>query len=275
MTLISTIFGTSIIDFMVRFILLLVGVVLGIVVTAFMTPPAQMLRISEKDGRGWELKIKDETPKFLETKSKPPLRYLKWGRSYEFVLGWMKKKVTRFLGKEGTAYSWQLFGFDKVPVECPEEEAEDHIEEKIPILNPDTGNIVLLEGEPAFELKLNPVRYETKKIDYMFETLADAVEYKLGSKFYNTIPQKRRDELLDNKVYMTVELETGLTPKGYTPISEQDINEEGDKNFIKLLSQDLKGALQVPVLQYFFIMGFGGFLTMIGLILFGYMPVGT
>jgi len=275
MNIIEIIFGSTILDVVIRAMILCVGALIGIVVSTLMVPPTQVLRISEKDGRGWELNVNEETTRFLETKSSPPLRFLKWGRSYEFTLGWMKKKVTRFLGKEGTAYSWKIFGFDNIPVPCQEDEAEDHLEEKVPIINPDTGNIVMLDGEPAYELKLTPVKYERQIAELEFENLAEVLEWKWGTKFYSTIPQKRKDELLDNQVNLSVELQDGLTPKGYTPITEQDINDEGDRNFLRILALEAKGAINIPYVQYIFIMATGGLLILGAAILLGYIPVGT
>jgi len=105
-----------------------VGMLVGIVfVRYFLKPKNQILYCRERDGRGVELNVQDEDAISLETSSSPPLRFFKFGRSYEYLR--RGRSFTRFFGKEGTAYTWRLQGFSTVPSKFEE------VIEKVPVLN--------------------------------------------------------------------------------------------------------------------------------------------
>lgn len=93
---------------------LVAGVLLGVLFQP--SPSNQVLYFRERDGRGEEYNISDEDPISITTRTNPPLRFFKYGRSYVFTirrkLG-RAKKIARFIGKEGTAYTWRLLGFEE------------------------------------------------------------------------------------------------------------------------------------------------------------------
>ena len=87
-----------------------VGVIVAIIFLRYgMRPKNQILYLRERDGRGLELDLSKEDAISFTTKSNPPLRFFKFGRSYEFRR--RGRAYTRFLGKEGTAYTCRTEGF--------------------------------------------------------------------------------------------------------------------------------------------------------------------
>ena len=73
-------------------------------------PIREVMYIRERDRRGRRLPIKFETARTLEVRVRGlnPMRFFKWGGAYVFHEG--GRMVTRYFGKEGTAYTWKLKG---------------------------------------------------------------------------------------------------------------------------------------------------------------------
>jgi len=71
-------------------------------------PIREILYVRERDRRGRRLLIKYETAKTIEVRVRglPPMRFFKMGGAYVFHEG--GRMVTRYFGKEGTAYTWIL-----------------------------------------------------------------------------------------------------------------------------------------------------------------------
>ncbi|MHA1829053.1 MAG: hypothetical protein ACTSX6_10460 [Candidatus Heimdallarchaeaceae archaeon] len=186
--------------------------VLGVFVGVFIrpTPKNQVLYIRERDGRGEEYDISKEDAVSLETKTNPPLRFFKYGRSYVFKVRSALGKVktfARFFGKEGTAYTWRLLGFSGT--------------------------------------KENPV-----KINLEFPSLEDAVKFRWGEEFYNTVPEEMKRKLQEDKVLVTVDLEPGIVPAGYQPITESVILNKADEDMASLIARGVKGAIKFGALNY-------------------------
>ena len=207
------------IDFFVQFfsnpfnivmvlLFVVIGILIGVVIIRFLPSKNQILYCRERDGRGLELNVEKEDPISLETSTKPPLRFFKWGRSYEFRKRF-GRAFTRFFGKEGTGYSWRLFGFS---------------------------------GE-----KDNPVEANLE-----FPTLEAAVKHRWGEEFYETVPEERKAELRDDKLLVTVNLEPGITPEGYEPITESVIKKKAREDAAELISRSIKGAIKKTVYDWIF-----------------------
>lgn len=101
-------------------IMALIGVVVTLVCWRYLIPAkTQIQYIRERDHRGEEYTAAREEAISLETDTKPSLRFFKRGPAYKFI-GRLGRSFTRFFGKEGTAYTWTLEGFDKKskPVKC-------------------------------------------------------------------------------------------------------------------------------------------------------------
>ena len=183
-----------------------IGILIGVVIVRYVLKPKnQILYCRERDGRGMELNVDKEDAISLETATKPPLRFFKWGRAYEFIK--RGRAFTRFFGKEGTAYSWRLFGFS---------------------------------GK-----KGNPV-----KTTLEFPTLEDAVKHKWGKTFYWEVPEKRKAQLRDDKVLVTVNLEPGIVPEGYEPITESVIKKKAYEDMAELFARSARGAIKKTVLDW-------------------------
>ena len=245
-------------------IFLAVGVLLGIIQSAYMTPPTRVLYVRERDGRGEELKVVNETPISLETGGKTPYRFFKYGRAYEFKKA-LGKKVSTFFGKEGTAYSWTLSGYS--PKRFKDiEEYEDYLD---PVTTEVKSRLI------KTRVPVDASGEGSSVVDKVFKTVEDLIILLWGEKFYLTVPDEQKKQLRENKVVMTVDLEPGLTPKEYKPITEEDINEEGNQYMAQLLASAAKASLSPGVLNTVALMGFGGLITAVAFILMGWVPVGA
>lgn len=203
---------------------MLVGIIIGIILFRVITRPKnQIIYCRERDGRAMELDISKEDHITLETKTDPPLRFYKYGRSYE--LRKRGRAFTRFLGKEGTAYTWIMQGFKKV-------------------------------GSKLQEIKVP------------FPTLEDAVKSVWGE-FYTTVPENMQKALQNNSMLVTVNLEPGITPEGYKPITEATIRKKNREDAKDLIARGLKGAIQKDWFERLAWIGTGAGLTMVGMLLLG------
>lgn len=112
-------FGNIFNDLMIM-VFLLVGVILGIIFRPGWTNA--VMKISPTEHRFEEFSIKNESAVSIECDDKkgmPPHRFIKLypgyiGRTGRFV----KRQITRYIGKEGTAYTWKMNDVDefvKVP----------------------------------------------------------------------------------------------------------------------------------------------------------------
>jgi len=72
-------------------------------------PKNQVSYIRERDGRGQDVDIGSEGAFTFKTSSNPLLRFIKFGRAYDFIK--RGRVFRRYFGKEGTAYTARLQGF--------------------------------------------------------------------------------------------------------------------------------------------------------------------
>lgn len=219
----------------------LIGVFLGIVIRMYVLQPKnQMLYIRERDGRGNELNIKSEDAISLVTNSNPVMRFFKWGRSYEIRK--RGKSSARFFGKEGTAYTWRLEGFSKTPTKYKK------VPVQVPVMDQKTGEQLIAEdGTPVYETKELevPCEWENKKIELPFETLEDAVRFRWGEEYDSGVPERLQVMLRDDRIFVTVGLEAGIVPKGYTPITESVIEDKADEEMaLKFAEAEKKSRKQ-------------------------------
>jgi len=103
------IFGNLVFDIML-IIFLLIGLLGGI----FLRPwfGNQVVKLIEREFRFVDLDIEEESAVSIECKDKkgmPPQRFFKHRPGYTGIVGkFLKKPVTRFFGREGTAYTWKI-----------------------------------------------------------------------------------------------------------------------------------------------------------------------
>jgi len=94
-------------------VMLVLFVLVGIMIGLVFRPKGknQVMKILEKDHRYIEFDISRENAFSVECESKkgfPMQRFLKHGAAYTGIIGrFLKRSRTRFLGKEGTAYTWK------------------------------------------------------------------------------------------------------------------------------------------------------------------------
>lgn len=246
----------NIFEILMMVIVLCVGIVLGLYFYIIWRPSNRVFYLKERDGRGDELRTKTEGPFHVDTQN-PEYRFWKWGRSYEFV-GRFKKKISTYFGKEGTAYTWLLQGFNTVPV----------------------GDVffefVTAVDQYGQELEIWDEWQEEapEKFEIDFHSLAEAVKYRWGDLFWASVPEPMKEKLMSDKLLVTVELEPGFTPEGYQAITEADINQQGDEEILKLYAQSAKAALGRPIVDTVATMMAGGLVIIVAAILLGWIQVG-
>jgi len=179
--------------------------------------------------------VAEEDALSLETNTDPELRFFKYGRSYEFHK--RGRSFTRFFGKEGTAYTWLLEGFHKVATEWKIFKDIIAVEREGKVVNQEVKQKI-------------PVKWENKKIELPFPTLEDAVKFRWGEEFYGTVPEERQALLRDNSMLVTVDLEPGIVPEGYEPITESTILNKADEDAAELASKAMQGAIKKSVLDW-------------------------
>lgn len=230
------------------FLSIAIGALVGVMLIRLMPARNQILYCRERDGRGMELNVADEDAVSLETHSSPELRFFKYGRSYEFRKRF-GRAFTRFFGKEGTAYTWRLQGFSKTPTKYKT------VTDEVPVLN-DEGKAILDEkGKPVFKPveRQVVVAWKEKQVELEFPTLEDAVKARWGNEFYGTVPENMQEVLRNDKLLVTVNLEPGIVPEGYTPITESVIEEKADRDMASLIANSVKQGMKEPWIQWIFI----------------------
>ena len=215
-----------------------------------MRPRREVLYLRERDRRGQRLGITEETATSLLCKTKRGLdkRFFKYGGSYVFNEG--GKMVTRFLAKEGTAYTYKPAQPGISPVN------PDSMPESV------TETIQCISCGEVFEQEL-PVVKVGGLIGEKLGSLKDALTDLWGKKFYNEIPPKQQKLLDESKILVTVELEPGLTPKGYSPVSEEEIDAEADREAAKVFGKGLGATVKAQLYQGMLWMALGVALTFI------------
>lgn len=232
------------------------GVVALVVVCIFivfmlkrMKPSREVMYLRERDRRGQRFGINEETAISLVCRLKRGIdkRFFKWAGSYVFNEG--GKMITRFLGKEGTAYTYkpkQPEGKVGNPGEIPSTKLE---------------NVQCLHCGEVFETELPVVKMG--QIGERLGSLGNALKNVWGDEFYNEVPEERRKEVEDSKILVTVDLEPGLTPPGYSPVSEEDINEEQDREAAKIFGKGLGATTKQQLYQGMLWMALGIAITFI------------
>lgn len=220
------IFGNIVFDIML-IIFLLIGLLGGI----FLRPwfGNQVIKLIEREFRFVDLDIEEESAVSIECKDKkgmPPQKYFKYRPGYTGIVGkFLKKPVTRFFGREGTAYTWQMENGVKKIIDAYKGTGKGEID-----LGNETG------------------------------TLAAAVQTVWGSEFYSAVPAKQKKLLEDSNIGITVQLEQGpLTPQNFHPISEEDIKTEEDRKASETFWEGKKTLVKGQWIQWMFIFvaGFG------------------
>lgn len=108
-----------------------------------------------------------------------------------------------------------------------------------------------------------------------FPTVWEAVRHKVGDEFLKPFPEEQKKLLQDEKFLVTVGLEPGLTPTGYTPATELDISDKGDRDMAKLLGEAARMALHGGMIDKVPWIGMGVALGLVGAMALGWIPVNS
>lgn len=186
-----------------------------------------VMKLIPREHRFVDFSIQEETAISLDCKEKkgyPPHKFLKIGPGFVGKVGrFVKRSSTRWLGKEGTAYTWET---------------------------------------------------ENDKYTEIPGGLAAALKTVWGEEFYNEIPEAARLQLEENKILVTVDLSTGLTPAGMRSISEEDIKRETDRKAAENLWEAKKQVQRGQLLNYM-IWAVAGFGVACALIVVGILKLPT
>ena len=211
------------------------AVLVGLYVVIKKTRPRrEVMYLRERDRRGQRLSISEETATAASCRARKGIdkRFFKFAGAYTFNEGGM---VTRFFGKEGTAYTYK-----------PQEHLATKTEVKpgnnpAPPTKSQFADVVCTECGAEFEYPVNVnVPVVSGLQGELLGSLKDALITEWGKEFYNEIPEKEKKLVENSKIFVTVDLEPGLTPEGYSPVSEEDINEEQDRNASRIFAKSLQ-----------------------------------
>lgn len=202
-------------------------VILALIYLLFkkLRPRREVMYLRERDKRGQRLAITEETATtiYCRRKKGSDKRFFKWGSSYIFHEA--GKMITRFFAKEGTAYTYKLRS--SIPTHNPGEIPDETVQD-----------VQCISCGEVFETNLPVV-----KIGMKGEEVGPLKKVLLGlwgQKFFNEIPEKQKKIIEDNKIFVTVELESGLTPAGgFSPMSEEDIKDEDDRKAASIFAKAL------------------------------------
>jgi hypothetical protein len=213
-----------------------------------MHPSHEVLFLRERDRRGETLGISEEsaTKIVCKSKRKTTKRFFKWGGAY--VFNEKGKMVTRYLAKEGTAYTYKPYSSEKVS--------------KSNVPSSTTETVQCIHCGETFDWDL-PIVQIKDFIGERLGTLKEALETVWGKKFYEELPEKLQQKIEENKILVTVELEQGLTPRGYSPVSEDEIEEEADREAAKIFGEGLGATVKQQLYTGMLWMALGVALTFI------------
>lgn len=215
------IIGTLIGFFLGNFYLILGASSLAIIlllVYYLSRPRMEVLYFSESDRRLKPIKINKEKPRSLVHKGSEAMRFFKYRGSWGALAFGGLKKITTFLGKMGTAYTFQTEGG---------------------------------------EVKIGK--------------LYDAVKLVWGEDVCDKLKPEQRDLLQKSEIYVTVDLEKGITPEGFEPITEGDIASEGELKVVESYARGRSEAQKPPALQYMFTLIAGAGIGIIASIVLGWI----
>lgn len=204
-------FFSNILNIVMVILFLIIGVLAGLL----LKPPSrnQVTKIIERDRRFIDFNINEESAFSLScdpVKGFPPQRFIKLNAGYTGKVGrFIKRTITRFYGKEGTAYTWLFKG-----------------------------------GVNA-------------KIGSLAKALKSIWGEDFWSLFAENEPEKAK-QLEKSKVNVTVEIEEGFTPEGFTSVSEEDIKREEDRAAAQTFWRGKRSEEKRQVLDYL-IIGMAGF----------------
>lgn len=125
----------------------------------------------------------------------------------------------------------------------------------------------------AYNMALESGEVEVKQDLSKRENFGEIAKILWGEEFYNTVPEDRRRQLETRAITMTVEIERGLTPEGYTPITEEGINSDGDEAMGAAVAKGVNKGMGIPFLYHIFAFGFGSAITFVGCLLMGWIKL--
>lgn len=120
----------------------------------------------------------------------------------------------------------------------------------------------------AYNMALESGEKEVKNANF-----GEIAEIIWGEEFYKTVPEDRRKQLETNKLTMTVDIEQGITPTGYAPITEVNIASDGDENMAAAVAKGVTKGMAIPWINYVFSIGCGAGLTFVACLLMGWIKL--
>lgn len=238
------------------------GILLGLVLGVKFSQPKknQVLKCDPQNKTGEEYEVDREYSMTVECK---PLRkdgvvnrFIKYMPAYNVLIkgGLLGRivKVTKYLGKVGTAYTQELEGDRKATTE-------------------DETNIIHKFLIDKFTTKESP----KKHLDYITESsielsdriknlkqagiienacrLPQAIQTLWGKEFYDSIPEPQKGLLDESRLGVTIDLQESSTPWGFRSISEEDLKTEEDRKASKTFwkaQEDAEKREKMDIIMY-------------------------
>lgn len=238
--LFTLIIGLSAIFFMIAVLFLLIKKT---------KPIREVVYLRERDRRGHRLTVSDETALSLTCPSKGgDRRFFKYGGSYNFHEG--GRSVTRFFAKEGTAYTYKF----QNPGRNSKKNNDGEVTKDIEVQCTNCGEVF---SYPVTVPQGNGVK------GMEVGSLSSVLQEIWGQEFYKEIPEEQKKVVEEEKIFVTVDMEPGLTPEGYQPISEDEIEEEQDRVAAKIFGRGLGPSTKSELYRGFLWVAVGIALTFV------------
>lgn len=122
----------------------------------------------------------------------------------------------------------------------------------------------------AYTWRIMPYPGQNMKIGSLWDGLNAVWDTKLIEK----IPEEAKALLKDSSLFVTVEIDKGLTPPGYSAITEETIISEGSKTMAEVFARARKNANKPNFMLTLLALGSGGLLTVFILGLLGWLSIG-
>jgi hypothetical protein len=125
----------------------------------------------------------------------------------------------------------------------------------------------------AYNMALESGDVEVKQDLSKGENFGEIAKIIWGEEFYKSVPEDRRRMLETKAITMTVNIESGITPIGYAPITEQNISADGNENMAAAVAKGVTKGMGIPWINYIFSIGCGTGITFAICLLMGWIKL--
>lgn len=244
-------------------IYLIWGVIAGIFLGMMLAKPRKntVMKLEPNSSRAFDFQVEKENAVTLECKPFPGLPLQRFLKVFDgltvLVQGWTGRPqtITRWLAREGTAFTKRLARGDPVP---PAE----------------------LFTEPGREESANPVLSPIPGVRWLerLVPLSNTVQTIWGTEFWESVPEAKRQELEAGKISVTIMLNPDGSPlkdKEGKPVeySEEAVFDEQDRQAAKIYFDGKKSSDRGGTLNLIMALGAGAAIGLVASLFLGWIPV--